>query len=208
LHTPDNIKLTDIESHVKLLRLRKYLLSEDYNPGHREFQQIFSKIQVKSYLTDRALTGDYKTNREKRWETHPDSPQFALRGDCLQIEQKLIRELISFASFPSPVIEFLLKDSIVEPPTGIAKCPITLDELDFTLLMSAVSNPVHGKSPYQVGHLNPLKAGTSQEFRHTAANIAWISEDGNRIQGHLSLADTRALLKRIAANYRKFLREL
>src|SRR3989338_1332798 len=51
---------------------------------------IITKIQVKSYLTDRRQTGDYQTNREVRWETHPKSPQYASRGDCMLIEAKLL----------------------------------------------------------------------------------------------------------------------
>jgi len=36
---------------------------------------------------------------------------------------------------------------------------------------------------------------------HTGNNVSWISQDGNRIQGHLSLEETRALLSRIGENY-------
>ena len=75
--------------------------------------------------------------------------------------------------------------------------------MDFLKLAESVKSPEHGKSPYQVGHLNPLKAGSSPKFRHAAANISWISDDGNRIQGHLSLDATKALIKRIAANYER-----
>jgi hypothetical protein len=49
--------------------------------------------------------------------------------------------------------------------------------------------------------MNPLKAGQEDEFRHLPANISWITEDGNRIQGHLTLKETRELLFRISKNY-------
>ncbi|OGG30277.1 hypothetical protein A2971_00370 [Candidatus Gottesmanbacteria bacterium RIFCSPLOWO2_01_FULL_46_21] len=52
-------------------------------------KMIVTKIQVKAYLTDRRQTGDYQTNREIRWESHPNSPQYASRIDCMQIEAKL-----------------------------------------------------------------------------------------------------------------------
>jgi hypothetical protein len=71
----------------------------------------------------------------------------------------------------------------------------------FELLAQEVADPTHGKSAYQVGHLNPLKAGERAEFRHTRANISWITEDGNRIQGSLTLKETRELLLRISRNY-------
>ncbi|GAA5504535.1 hypothetical protein Dxin01_04311 [Deinococcus xinjiangensis] len=49
----------------------------------REFysdrKKMISKVQTKAYMTDRRQTGDYPTNREYRWEGHPDSPQFATK---------------------------------------------------------------------------------------------------------------------------------
>ena len=68
---------------------------------------------------------------------------------------------------------------------------------------SQLLSPTHGKSDFQVGHLDPLKLGASraQGPGHSAANIAWISADGNRIQGSLSVTDVRELLKKIASNY-------
>lgn len=37
---------------------------------------------------------------------------------------------------------------------------------------------------------------------HTANNISWISSEGNRIQGELSVDETRELIFRIIANYK------
>ncbi|MBM4104410.1 MAG: hypothetical protein FJ263_10270 [Planctomycetes bacterium] len=53
-----------------------------------------------------------------------------------------------------------------------------------------------------VADQNPLKLGESGEaVGHTADNISWISADGNRIQGSLSLNDVRKLIQRISQNY-------
>jgi hypothetical protein len=57
-----------------------------------------------------------------------------------------------------------------------------------------------------VGHLNPLKAGAGVAFRHHKKNTSWITADGNRIQGHLTLKETRKLLLRISANYEALLK--
>ena len=204
-HTYKNIKIVNAALHLKLLVLRQALLDTKLNPASAAFSEIMGKIHVKTYLTDRALTGDYKTNREKRWETHIDAPQFALREECFKIEYSLITQLLSFDSFPIEIIDYLSLKKIISKPNSIARCPVTLDAMSFPDLLESVTNKVHGRSAYQVGHLNPLKAGTSPEFRHAEKNISWISEDGNRIQGHLPLKETRALLKRISENYRKFL---
>jgi hypothetical protein len=75
--------------------------------------------------------------------------------------------------------------------------------MSFPLFREALLNPQHGKSDFQVGHLNPLKLDEpgNNVAGHTADNISWISGDGNRIQGSLSLSNVQQLLRKIAANY-------
>ena len=71
---------------LRTLKLRKYLIDATTSPDPRFFRQVLNeKIKVKAYLTDRVLTGDHKTNREKRWETHPESVHFAERRTCMAI---------------------------------------------------------------------------------------------------------------------------
>jgi len=201
IHRPDNVVVLRASEYVRLLDMRRLLLSKETNPSKKVFDAIMDKVRVKSYLTDRALTGDFKTNREKRWEAHPGSPQFAVRRDCLMVELTLLDQLVGFRGFPDALIKVLVAQGVLSKHPPLSRCPVTLDPMDFDLLAESVANPKHGKSSYQVGHLNPLKAGDSPEFRHAAANISWISEDGNRIQGHLPLQATRDLIRRIAANY-------
>jgi hypothetical protein len=166
------------------------------------FLHADKKTKVKTYLTDRALTGISKTNREKRWEAHPASVQFAFRRDCLKIEHKLLSQICHFAGFPLEIRAALLLDNAILDMELPARCPITRDALDFSSLRASLESPEWGQSAFQVGHLNPLKGpGAGREFGHTPANIAWISANGNRVQGSLSYADTIALLERIQANY-------
>jgi hypothetical protein len=201
IHTRHNVRVLRDPLCLRLLRIRQSLLDPNLNPDFQLFAAVFDKVRVKSYLTDRALTGDYKTNREKRWEAHPRSPQFALRRDCFAVELALIDQLVRFKSFPPGVTEYLKRGKLLGELGKVARCPVTLDPLDFEILAQEVTDPTHGKAAYQVGHMNPLKAGEGDEFRHTPANISWITEDGNRIQGHLTLKETRDLLLRISRNY-------
>ncbi len=194
IHSNKNLGLIRDPGHVRLLKVRQALLDAKLNPDFQLFFSILDKVRVKSYLTDRALTGDFKTNREKRWETHPQSPQFALRRDCLAVELELIDQLVRYMNFPPGTIRYLQTVGLLGDTSQVARCPVTLDPLDFELLAQEVADPTHGKSAYQVGHMNPLKAGESAEFRHTRANISWITDDGNRIQGPLTLKETRELL--------------
>lgn len=166
------------------------------------FRLVGDKTRVKTYLTDRALTGAHKTNREKRWEAHPEGVQFAFRRDCLKIEHKLLSQVCHFEGFPAAVRQGLAGEKAIVDFDVPVRCPITRDPLDFELLRLSLESPEWGRSAFQVGHLNPLKGpGSGDEFGHTPANIAWITEDGNRIQGSLSYQETIDLLERIRRNY-------
>ena len=70
IHTVDNIEWVRDEEYFAAISLRKYLLCNlEYEEDRKFFKDVLTKkIKVKTYLTDRVLTGDYKTNREKRWE--------------------------------------------------------------------------------------------------------------------------------------------
>lgn len=203
IHTIDNIAFYwgDVPNHV--YSLRQYLLNPTNHNHINFFSETYSKIAVKSFLTDRVLTGVHKTNREKRWECHPCSVHFALRKECLDIESKLIKQICHFEGFPAELRRLLTDNNIIIFSNEITKCPITLDTISFEKYQNEILNPIHGKSSFQIGHLHPLKSLEANEFTgHTADNISWISSEGNRIQGELSIEETRELILRIIANYR------
>ena len=205
IHASDNIGWFWDEVPAKAVRLRHHLLTE-IEKGHREvFALAYDKIKVKTYLTDRVLTGTHKTNREKRWETHPGSVHFARRRDCLDIERSLIEQVCKFDGFPMKLQTDLVALGLIERPMDVSRCPITMEPLSYSEFERELREPDHGKASFQVGHLNPLKAvNDDPRAGHTALNISWVSANGNRIQGSLSLDDTRGLIRRIAANYDKF----
>lgn len=205
IHTPENISWFDGPQFNRLLRLRSTLKTLE-NIDQNFITECLKKMQLKTYKTDRVKTADvgaqHYTNREYRWETHPDSVHFALRRDCMMIELELIEQLTRFDGFPEESRNSLLEEGlIVDDNDEIHRCPITLDSIEFEEFKESVLNPIHGRSPYQVGHLSPLKFGDDDEPGHVSGNIAWITEDGNRIQGGLSMDETRELLLRIFSNY-------
>lgn len=203
IHTVGNVVWYYDELIIRTLKLRQYLTSSS-SPDSSFFRTVLAdKIKVKTYLTDRVLTGLHKTNREKRWETHPESVHFAERRTCMAIEYALVTEICAFDGFPLYVVRQLQERNILPAELSTALCPITGDALSYEAFRDELLNPTHGKSDFQVGHLNPLKLGSSDGdgAGHTADNISWISADGNRIQGSLSLNDVRVLLQRIADNY-------
>lgn len=204
-HCSDNMSWAFDDLPRRVLKLRSFLLDPDLNPHVDLFSDVYEKIKVKTYLTDRVLTGDHKTNREKRWETHPASVHFALRRTCLEIEHTLLIQLCRFQGFPDDLAGKLEGAALIPSPDVPFRCPITMEPLSFAQLEREVLDPEHGKASFQVGHLNPLKAVSDDPHSgHTADNISWISSDGNRIQGHLSLEDTHDMIRRIYANYEQF----
>jgi hypothetical protein len=210
IHRQDNIYFFWDDLPRKIVRLRQLLRQSNQT---NVFKAAYNKVVVKSYLTDRVLTGDHKTNREKRWEAHPDSVHFALRRDCLEIELVLMSQICYFAGFPHDLqqqlekqgilfLEQLQESGLIMPSERISRCPITLEPLSFADFSAEILAPRHGKAAYQIGHMHPLKAMTENPYTgHTGKNISWISAQGNRIQGEYSVAETRELIVRISRNY-------
>lgn len=203
MHVADNLMWAWDDLARRVVGLRAFLLDPKTNPQAAVFSATYDKIKVKTYLTDRVLTGDFKTNREKRWEIHPASVHFALRRECWDIEATLIRQICHFDGFPEEVAQGLEAAGLIEWGARPFRCPVTLEPLHFGEFLREITTPTSGKSSFQVGHLNPLKALSGEAASgHAARNISWISSEGNRIQGALSLEQTRDLIRRIADNYR------
>ena len=196
LHTADNIGLNFGDTARRVIELRVLLQDESANPDAAVFKKIYAdKIKIKTYLTDRAQTGLYQTNREKRWETHPRSVQYALRLDCMAIESKLLLQVAMFQGANPTLVCMLQERGYLPESFEIARCPVTGEPLRYDEFVTDVLHPSHGRSAFQVGHLNPLKTVSSGEsWGHVASNISWISDDGNRIQGSMSMAEVDELL--------------
>lgn len=205
IHTANNLTWVYDSGIEKALKLRAYLTGDSHMHSELFKRALNDKIKIKAYLTDRALTGVNKTNREKRWETHPAGVQFATRTSCLHVEHALLVQLCSFDGFPQELRGALQEQGVLPAELRIYRCPVTQEPMLFSEFKDELLHPRHGRSKFQIGHLNPLKytemRDTGGEMGHNAANIGWISEHGNRIQGYLSLAKTRELLANIARRY-------
>lgn len=196
IHNPDNIQFIDLDLLTRTAKLRKHLITIETNET-RAMKLLYDKVQVKSYLTDRVLTGTHKTNREYRWEVSPNSVHFAFKRDCMEIESKLVLSVVQMSGFNDAIKSALYSEIGVENTGSVTVCPITYEPLSYTDLKKELVQPDHGRSSFQVGHLDPLKS----DGAHLAANIAWVSDDGNRIQGSKSLQETRDMVVRIYKSY-------
>ncbi len=132
LHEPGNLIWTADELMLRTLKLRVFLTDPQQSLDAAFFRSLFSdKIKVKTYLTDRVLTGAHKTNREKRWEVHPQSVHFAERRVCMTIEYALVTQVCQFDGFPGDTLERLQAQRILPANLPAALCPITGDKLSY-----------------------------------------------------------------------------
>tara|TARA_B100000886_G_scaffold268664_1_gene192732 strand:+ start:571 stop:1704 length:1134 start_codon:yes stop_codon:yes gene_type:complete len=192
IHDVNNIELCNIKDISWLLKVRP-LMTEALKEVAPD---LIKKINTKTFKTDRSQTGEDQTNRAKRWECLGTDMQKASIEQCWSVERTLYEQLLNFKNFPRVhEIEKSLKEINIYPFTSTTKCPITLEEFDFDKIKNTGS---HGKSSFQVGHMNPLK----NRGLHQGDNISWISDDGNRIQGSLSLEETKKMLLKIMDNMR------
>ena len=194
LHRADNLAWIFNADTVWLLRARSILGEVTADRAVAMEKIIEAKLEVKVFRTDRALTGKDKTNRAKRWEVLAGDFQHATLADCWSAERKLTRDLVGFEAFPQRLRERFIQEDLFPADARTTRCPVTREILHFDRLATAVLDPTHGVSQYQIGHLHPLK----RQGRHDGANVCWQSADGNRIQGHLSIDDTDRLLDEIA----------
>lgn len=196
-HDAGNIDIFITPEIERCTKMRRLIKDPAKNPKAEIFKKAISqKIKVKAYQTDRAQTGAHQTNREKRWESHPENYQFAFRRDCNEVETSLVLQVCMFDGADTDLVAMLQQNGLLPAAFEKYKCPITGDSLKYSDFEQEVLFPTHGKSSFQVGHLNPLKLTGS----HDARNIGWISDDGNRIQGSLSMNEVNELLIRIFKN--------
>lgn len=192
-HEPSNVGwLKPLHINYTLREeLRAYLVQA--GAPRMAINNALDKIQVKAYATDKQTMPPHFSNRDVRWATWPASVQYASHYECAMIEMELMVELFEFAGAPSLNEElqaaiFAVRGQPVIP--GARRCYITGYMLNFEDYVQAAINPQGGKSAYHVGHILPLTRGG----RHEPRNVAWLSDDGNRIQGNDTLDETEAKL--------------
>lgn len=197
IHSALNVDVFTDDATRDYVKIRSIITDPSRNPDHSMFNMIYKdKLETKAYKTDRTQTGDFKTNREWRWETLPNNFQFAFRRDCDSVINQLILGVCRFKNCNPTLVSALQGEKLLSSPLTFYRCPITGDELDYNEFVYEIQNPEHGKSAYQVGHMSPLKLGGI----HRGDNVAWETLDGNRIQGNLSETEVNDLLKRIFTN--------
>ncbi|MFC2057611.1 hypothetical protein ACFLR6_01595 [Campylobacterota bacterium] len=189
VHQENNIRLVHLHDIDWLVKARPIIQPTIRFDLNRKRTKINEKIATKCYKTDRSQTGEVQTNRAKRWECLVEDFQHATIEQCWSVERKLLADLSNFEGFPEDTKQ-LLRSAMLMGDDVPTLCPITFEPMVYVDLLGGGG---HGESEFQIGHMYPLKAGGV----HQGDNVEWISNNGNRIQGSLSVPETRELLKGI-----------
>lgn len=196
-HVASNVGWIRPDKEIVLLRS----LLEHHNVP----DPILNKVQLKTYSTDKQTMPPHFSNRDFRWATWVDSPQFATRSDCRGVELQLLSQMFEFVGAPrltpeqQAAVEQHLRRSLV---IDGGKCPITGQPIIYERFVEAARNPRAGRSEYHVGHLYPLTRGG----KHDWTNVVWMSDAGNRIQGNDTFDEIVTLMKQ-AADYHRALEQ-
>ena len=111
-HCVNNMDVFTNNDIIKCTKVRTLIKDPTKNPEALIFKKIISdKIKVKAYKTDRSQTGAHQTNREKRWESHPENFQFAFHRDCNAIEASLILQVCQFRGVNSGLVSMMKENS-------------------------------------------------------------------------------------------------
>lgn len=188
LHRADNVTwMKPVHINYKLRSvLRQKLLAS--GATSKAANTALDKIQVKAYCTDKQTMPPHFSNRDVRWETWHESHQFASHYECAMIEMELMAELFEFHGAPdlNPELSAEVADVRGKPiQKDSMKCYITGKNFSFESYVDGAVNTHGGKSNYHVGHITPLTRGG----KHSWQNIAWIGDDGNRIQGNETIEE-------------------
>ena len=101
----------------------------------------------------------------------------------------LSRTLLTLMTRPSQLLEFYLGCPI---RLGEYRDALTLEKLDYNHIQAegTFRRLRHGRSEFHLGHENAQAVP-----RHTPANVSWRSARSNLIQGDLTLAQARTLIR-------------
>jgi transcriptional regulator with XRE-family HTH domain len=126
LHLADNVNWV-LNDDIKWLLDARTILATTA-PEHRKTLReiVKKKFEVKTYKTDRALTGKDKTNRAKRWEVLPGDFQHATLEQCWSAERRLTADLVGFEGFPPEVKQAFVEQGLLPDNQPITRCPVTL----------------------------------------------------------------------------------
>ena len=162
-------------------------------------QKLINSIETKALRTGRKITGEHKTNRQRRWAISTANPQYASELDSRLIFLKLCAMMFEFANAPKlgEELRTLLEAYLGKPiKRGRYKDALLLEALDYRTMRDDALAPVPGASVYHIGHEDPTLLP-----RHVPDNISWRTSRSNLIQGNMTLRQSRIYLLKLIGRY-------
>jgi hypothetical protein len=159
--------------------------------------RVLAAVRTRAQLSGRRTTGEFRSNRGRRWLLQPEDPQFGSEVDCKVIELRLLGMMLQFVDAPDVGEEartVLARYLGRVPEPGTYRDVLTLERLAYNHFANEVPTP--GRSEFHIGHDDP-----TLRPRHVPDNISWRTLRSNLIQGDMTLAEARTRLVQLVARY-------
>ena len=159
--------------------------------------RVLAAVRTRAQLSGRRTTGEFQSNRGRRWLLRPEDPQYGSEADCKVIELRLLGMMLEFVNAPDgddQARELLARYLGQRPVPGTYRDVLTLERLDYNHFANEVPTP--GRSEFHIGHDDP-----SRRPRHVPDNVSWRTLRSNLIQGDMTLVEARTRLVQLVARY-------
>lgn len=160
---------------------------------------LLNGIRTRAQLSGRRQTGEFASNRNRRWMLNPADPQYGTEEDCKVIHLRLLGMMCEFVSAPVPDEEtrnILAKYIGHRPVPGTYRDALTLEKLDYEAFATEALTPQHGQSDFHIGHEDPTASP-----KHVPGNVSWRGKRSNLIQGDMTLREARTKLVELIGRY-------
>jgi len=159
--------------------------------------RVLAAVRTRAQLSGRRTTGEFQSNRGRRWRLRPEDPQYGTEADCKVIELRLLGMMLEFVNAPDvgdEARDLLARYLGKAPEPGRYRDVLTLERLDYNHFANEVPTP--GRSEFHIGHEDP-----AIRPRHVPDNVSWRTLRSNLIQGDMTLVEARTRLVQLVARY-------
>lgn len=159
--------------------------------------RVLNAVRTRAQLSGRRTTGEFRSNRGRRWLLRTEDPQYGIEADCKIIELRLLGMMLEFVDAPDvgeDTRTLLARYLGKLPVAGTYRDVLTLERLDYNHFANEVPTP--GRSEFHIGHVDP-----TLRPRHVPDNVSWRTLRSNLIQGDMTLVEARTRLVQLVARY-------
>lgn len=160
---------------------------------------LIRAVETRALRSGRRMTGQFRSNRQSRWNLDPQDPQYGSEQDCKAVLVRLLLQVLEFDGAP-PVTQEVSDIALKYLGRGLAPgsyCdPLTRERLSYPAIVAEATDPRHGISGFHIGHENP-----QAQPKHVPENVNWRSARSNLLQGDLTIREARTKFVELIARY-------